>query len=197
MKNITSAAELPDEQLVSMLNQGNREAFRLIYERYSEKLAGFAAAKLYDADDAEDVLHDVFARLWSEREQLQITGNLQSYLFSAIRYRIVDKIRRNVTRQEYAGLLLKLEQRYAAADEQLRVREVQEVIAASLKSLPDKTRQIYHLSRQEHLSVAEIAKSMNLSEQTIKNQLTMALKHLKQSTGYTGVVLLVACAWLR
>ena len=85
-----------------MLNQGNREAFRLIYERYSEKLAGFAAAKLYDADDAEDVLHDVFARLWSEREQLQITGNLQSYLFSAIRYRIVDKIRRNVTRQEYA-----------------------------------------------------------------------------------------------
>ena len=197
MKNITPIGEIPDEQVIRLLNKSDREAYRVIYERYAEKLLGFAAAKLFELEDAEDVLHDVFARLWAEREQLQITGSLQSYLFSAIRYRIVDKIRRNVTRQEYAGLLLKLEQRYAAADEQLRVREVQEVIAASLKSLPDKTRQIYHLSRQEHLSVAEIAKSMNLSEQTIKNQLTMALKHLKQSTGYTGVVLLVACAWLR
>jgi len=194
LKNIIPNGDLSDEQLIPLLNKGNREAFRVIYERYAEKLAGFAATKLYDAGDAEDVLHDVFARLWAEREQLHITGNLQSYLFSAIRHRIVDKIRRNVTRQEYAGLLLKLEQRYAAADEGLRVREVQEVIEASLKTLPRKTRQIYHLSRHEHLSVAEIAKVMSLSEQTIKNQLTIALKHLRQSTGYTGVVLVLASA---
>ena len=194
---MTSIAELPDDGLVPLLNKGNRDAFRVIYERYAEKLIGFAASKLYDTDDAADVLHDVFARLWSEREHLQVTGSLQSYLFSAIRYRIVDKIRRNVVRQEYAHLLLNLEQQYAAADERLRVREVQETIETSLKSLPDKTQQIYHLSRREHLTVAEIAATMGLSEQTIKNQLTIALKHLRESAGYTGIVLAVASVLLK
>jgi len=197
LKNTIAIGELSDDHLIRLLNKGNREAFRVIYKRYAEKMLGFAAAKLFELEDAEDVLHDVFARLWAEREQLQITGSLQSYLFSAIRYRVVDKIRRNVTREQYTDLLFRLEEQYAAADERLRLREVQETIEVSLKFLPEKTRQIFRLSREENRSVAEIAVAMNLSEQTIKNQLTIALKHLRRSTGYTGIVLVLASALLK
>ncbi|RYE19537.1 MAG: sigma-70 family RNA polymerase sigma factor, partial [Sphingobacteriaceae bacterium] len=168
--------DLNDNQLIGLLNEGNREAFTEIYQRYAESLAGFAASKLYSLDDAKDVLHDLFTNLWTDRQELIITGSLQSYLFSAIRYRIVDKIRRNVTRQEYSAMLQVLEQQYAPdTDQMLQVKELQNTVTESLKALPAKTQHIYHLSRNEHHTIAEIAQVLNLSEQTVKNQLSIAL----------------------
>jgi RNA polymerase sigma-70 factor (family 1) len=185
--------QFTDSQLIALLNEDNPEAFTVIYQRYAESLAGFAASKLYNLEDSRDVVHDLFIKLWTDRQSLTITGNLQSYLFSAIRYSIVDKIRRNVTRQEYAAMLQVLEQKSTFnTDDSLKVRELQKTIDESLKTLPYKTQQIYQLSRNEHCSIAEIAKLMNLSEQTIKNQLTLALKHLRQSAGVAGIVFLLA-----
>lgn len=185
--------ELTDLQLVALLNQGDEVAFAIIYRRYGERLADFAASKLYSLDDARDVLHDLFVKLWADRHSIQITGSLQSYLFSAIRYRIVDKIRRNITRKEYAALVQILEKPYlASTDQQLQMKELETSINNALLELPPKTQHIYQLSRQEHHSVAEIAQLLNLSEQTIKNQLTLALKHLRQAIGYTGMAILLA-----
>src|ERR1700722_6312469 len=96
---------LTDDELVTLLRQGDEQAFAQIYKRYAEKLAGFAGAKLYNLDDARDILHDLFVKLWEGREQLHITSNLQSYLFAVVRHRIVDKIRKNVTREEYASVV--------------------------------------------------------------------------------------------
>jgi len=185
--------QFTDSQLIALLYDNNSEAFTVIYQRYAESLTGFATSKLYTLDDARDVVHDLFIKLWADRKTLLITGNLQSYLFSAIRYSIIDKIRKNVTRQEYATMLQKLKQHSTFnTDDSLKVRELQKTIDESLKSLPYKTQQIYQFSRNEHRSIAEIAQLMNLSEQTIKNQLTIALKHLRQSTGVMGVVFLLA-----
>lgn len=184
--------QFTDNQLIALLYENNSEAFTVIYQRYAESLTGFATSKLYSLDDARDVVHDLFIKLWADRKTLLITGNLQSYLFSAIRYSIVDKIRKNITRQEYATMLQKLEQHSTFnTDDSLKVRELQKTIDESLKSLPYKTQQIYQFSRNEHRSIAEIAQLMNLSEQTIKNQLTIALKHLRQSIGVMGVVFLL------
>jgi RNA polymerase sigma-70 factor (family 1) len=191
--NMSAIDQFTDSQLIASLNESNSEAFTVIYQRYAESLTGFATSKLYSLDDARDVVHDLFIKLWTDRQALLITGNLQSYLFSAIRYSIVDKIRKNVTRQEYASMLQVLEQHSTFnTDDLLNVRELQKTIDESLKSLPYKTQQIYQLSRNEHRSVAEIAALMNLSEQTIKNQLTIALKHLRQSMGSVGIVFLLA-----
>ena len=188
--------QLNDSQLIALLNKGNREAFTVIYQRYAESLAGFAASKLYSLDDAKDVLHDLFTKLWTDRQGLIITGSLQSYLFSAIRYRIVDKIRRNVTRQEYSAMLQVLEQKYAPdTNQMLQVKELQNTVTESLKALPAKTQHIYHLSRNKHYTVAEIAQVLNLSEQTVKNQLSIALKHLRQAIASLGI-LAIMLDWL-
>ncbi len=184
--------ELTDLQLIIMFKQGNEEAFALIYQRYAERLTDFSASKLYSLDDARDVLHDLFMKLWADRQSLHISSSLESYLFSAIRYRIVDTIRRNVTREEYAALVQTLEKPYlASADQQLQIKELETSISNALLELPVKTQHIYHLSRHEHHSIAEIAQLLGLSEQTIKNQLTLALKHLRQTIGYSGMTILL------
>jgi RNA polymerase sigma-70 factor (family 1) len=184
--------ELSDQQLIRLIKTGDRAAFTEVYKRYAESLAGFAFSKLYDLDDARDVLHDLFVKLWEDRFTLSVNDNLRSFLFSAIRYKIVDKIRRNVTRQEYNILLHALAEPQAnGIEQQLEAKELQALVDDSLEQLPAKTKLIYQLSRNEHLSITEIARQLNLSEQTVKNQLSIALKHLRQAIAGLGILALM------
>ncbi len=183
---------LSDAELIRLIKQGDRAAFTEVYKRYAESLAGFAASKLYDLDDARDVLHDLFVKLWEDRYTITVDDNLRSFLFAAIRYKIIDKIRRNVTRQEYDVLLQALAEPQANGIEQLlETKELQQLVDQSLEQLPARTKQIYQLSRNEHLSITEIAQRLDLSEQTIKNQLSIALKHLRQAIAGLGILALM------
>lgn len=169
-----------DEDLTALLVKGDKLAFTEIYNRYSKQLTTFAAAesRLNDLDDAGDVLHDLFVWLWEDRAKLRITGNLKSYLFTATRNRVIDHIRKNNTRQKYEGLLEELSY---SLEQHLEAKELGLVLEQSLTDLPRRTAEIYRLSRQEHLSIKEIADQLGLSEQTVKNQITTALKHLRQA----------------
>jgi RNA polymerase sigma-70 factor (family 1) len=191
-------SKLTDEELVILLKQDDRQAFTEIYKRYAEKLAGFAGSKLYSVDDASDILHDMFVKLWENREQLYITSNLQSYLFTIIRHRIVDKIRKNVTREEYASAQQSLTVAFfPASDKEVEAKELQQTIQKLLGQLPARVKEIYKLSRDEGLSNREIAQKLNLSEQTVKNQLSTALKHLKKSLVDIGIsAIIILAGWL-
>ena len=189
---MTALTKLTDEQLVALLRKGDQQAFTEIYNRYAENLAGFAAAKLYNLDDARDLLHDLFVKLWENREQLYITSNLQSYLFGITRHRIIDKIRKNITREEYASVAQSLTQVYQQSiDKQVEAGELQQTIRKSVDKLPPRVKEIYKLSREEGLSNHEIAEKLSLSEQTVRNQLSIALKQLRKSLdGFTTIVFL-------
>jgi RNA polymerase sigma-70 factor (family 1) len=183
---------LSDQELIRQIKQGDRAAFSEVYKRYAESLAGFATSKLYDLDDARDVLHDLFVKLWEDRYTITINDNLRSFLFAAIRYKIIDKIRRNVTRQEYDVLLQALAEPQAnGVEQQLDAKELQRLVDLSLEQLPVRTKLIYKLSHNEHLTITEIAQRLNLSEQTIKNQLSIALKHLRQAIAGLGILALM------
>jgi RNA polymerase sigma-70 factor (family 1) len=178
---MTAYSKLIDEHLIILLKKGDQQAFTEIYNRYAESLVGFAASKLYDLDDAKDILQDLFVKLWENREQLYITSNLQSYLFAITRHRIIDKIRKSITREEYASIAQSMQAIYPhSIDNQVEAKELQENIYKSLNQLPSRVKEIYKLSREEGLSNREIAEKLNLSEQTIKNQLSTALKHLRK-----------------
>jgi RNA polymerase sigma-70 factor (family 1) len=179
---MTAYNKFTDEQLVALLKTGNQQAFTEIYDRYAANLAGFAGSKLYNLDDAKDILHDLFIKLWENRSQIHINSNLQSYLFAMVRHRIIDKIRKNITREEYAFMLQSLTTaNQYSVDKQVEAKELRQTIENSLVQLPARVKEIFKLSREEGLSNREIAEKLNLSEQTIKNQISAALKHLRKS----------------
>jgi RNA polymerase sigma-70 factor (ECF subfamily) len=179
---MTAYLKFTDEQLVALLNNGDQLAFAEIYRRYAESLAGFAASKLFRMEDARDIMQDLFVKLWENREQVRITSTLQSYLFAVIRHKIIDKIRKNITREEYASALQSLACYFQpASDKQLEAKELHQAIQTSIGQLPARVKEIYQLSREEGLTNQEIAQKLNLSEQTVKNQLSTALKHLRRS----------------
>ncbi|MCX2430476.1 RNA polymerase sigma factor [Pedobacter sp. GR22-10] len=173
---------LSDNELFILLKQDDHHAFTEIYDRYAVTLAAFAGSRLYHLEVARDLLHDLFVKLWEDRHSIEINTNLKTYLYSAVRYKVIDKIRENLIREKHAAKeqVNKTTQQYTAQD-QLEAEELQKSIDKSLEALPRRTRQIFLLSRTEHRSISEIAKILNLSEQTVKNQLSSALKHLRTS----------------
>lgn len=179
---MAAKSNLTDLQLIGLLKKNDEDAFAEIYRRYADSLAGFASSKLFDLEDARDIIHDVFVKLWQERGKLQVERDLKAYLFKLTRYRIVDKIRKNITREEYAAMVQALADRYEPGiEQQIAARELQQSIQKSLAELSPRVKEIYLLSREENLSIPEIADKLQLSEQTVKNQLSAALKHLRSS----------------
>ncbi len=177
-----SYATLTDLQLTDLLKNDDEAAYKEIYARYAPLLADFTASRLFNLNDARDIIHDVFLLLWEKRQTLVINLSLKAYLFAVVRHRIIDRIRKNVTREEYAVMLQALASAYEPGIEQhLAAKELQQTINRALESLSPRIQEIYRLSREQNRSVSEIANLLGLSEQTVKNQLTAALKHLRKS----------------
>ena len=173
-----------DTLLIDRLNAGDEGAFSEIYETYASSLIGFASSKVYSLEIARDLVQDVFVTLWADREKNPIRTSVQSYLFGITRHRIIDHIRKNVTREEYASMLqvlsVKLEN---SVERKLEAKDLGTHIQEAVVNLPPRTREIYHLSRNENKSIPEIAQMLNISDQTVKNQLTTALKFLRSLLG--------------
>jgi RNA polymerase sigma-70 factor (ECF subfamily) len=177
-----SLSALTDNELLHLLKQDDEPAFAEIYHRYATNIAEFAGSKLYSLEDARDIIHDVFVKLWVERKTLVVTSNLKTYLYTIVRYKVIDRIRRNATDERYKEALQSLANwQEASAEHRLAAKELEKKIRKTVDELPPKTREVYLLSREEHYTVRDIAEKLNVSEQTVKNQITSALKRLRDS----------------
>ena len=169
-----------DEDLVQRLALSDERAFHTLYQKYAPALIGFSASRLSSLEDARDIIHDLFVWLWEERADLVITHSIKALLFSAVRYRIIDHFRRKSTQREYAEKLRSFQsEALTGSEEVLEGKDLRWTIDQAVEQLPARVRQIYRLSRDQHLTIAEIAEELHLSPQTVKNQLTTALSHLR------------------
>jgi RNA polymerase sigma-70 factor (ECF subfamily) len=169
-----------EKELIQAFLSGDERAFTVIYERYAPSLINYTATRLASLEEARDIIHDLFVHLWEDRDTLVVTHSLRALLFSAVRYRIIDHIRKHMTRREYADRLRTLRTEWAASDrDEAEARDLHRNLEKAIDELPPRVRQVYRLSRQQHLTIPEIAEELQLSQQTVKNQLTTALSLLR------------------
>jgi RNA polymerase sigma-70 factor (ECF subfamily) len=184
-----------EAELLELFKAGDKAAFSTIYLTHAPALTGFVAGRLASLEEARDIIHDLFIYLWDEREHIHIDGSLKSYLFASARYRIIDHIRKNITRRDYAGMIQRLaENMVSDTEEEVVLKDLHQTLEHAVEDLPTRTRQIYHLSRYRHLAVKEIASKLGISEQTVKNQLSTALHHLRISWKKLTIIVLVFIA---
>lgn len=169
-----------DNELLTLFKSGDEAAYAEIYKRYIAALVRFTESKLYDLEEARDLIQDLFTTLWRDRATIKIDTNLKSWLFANARYRIIDHIRKNVVRETYAEKLRTLSPPFQSLEEELNARELQTQINSKLSELPEKTQRIWQ-NRENGKTVEQIAGEMNLPEQSVRNQLSTAMKHLKSS----------------
>ncbi len=158
----------------SALTPGNvdEKTFQAIYREYWLRLYDFALAKVHDADVAEEIVQDLFANLWEKRKSL-IISNLSGYLFVAVRNRVMDHYKQRLFSDLEAG------DHVTAPDYPLFLDELESELEQALGRLPDKTREIFMLSRLEGRSIDEISKKLNLPRRTVEYHITQALRQLK------------------
>jgi RNA polymerase sigma-70 factor (family 1) len=184
--------ECPDIELLTDLKKSNFSAFNTIYAQYSKPLYVYLLHKLKDPEVCNDVLQDIFVSFWEKREQLHIEISIKAYLYQAARYKIIDLYRLDVKYQKYLADLAE----FMTIDESVitdRIdnRKKLQDIELAVNKLPEKMREIFILSRYEHQTTRDIASKTNLSPQTVKNQLSKALRILRVNYMSVDVVLLV------
>jgi RNA polymerase sigma-70 factor (family 1) len=169
-----------EEQLLFSLSKGNEEALKLLYQKYWQRLFMSAYNVLKDKEACEDIIQEIFIRLWQRRESLNISTSLSAYLFTATRYMVFHHLKKSTARSE---LFEDLEERFVteAPNIPLYTKDLQERIHAEVENLPEKCRQIYKLSREQNLSYKAIADHLRISPKTVENQLSIALKKLREA----------------
>jgi RNA polymerase sigma-70 factor (family 1) len=177
--------QLSDEELLRRLAINELDAFTAIYQRYWETLLTTAAKALRDTTDAADIVQDVFLSLYNRRAELKLTGSLQPYLESAIRFRAINYIKQNITRRDYLPVFTELSVHHFQDDPEygLCLKQLQEKIALAVNDLPEKMQQAYRLSRQHTMHHRQIADAMGISEETVKKHIQKALQQIRSAIG--------------
>ena len=171
--------------------EGEQEAFTLLYRRHWEALFISTVRVILNKEDAEDIVQEVFASLWNRRTALNLTGPLGAYLQTSVKYKAINYIEKNITRRNYAQTLGKTAETSSppSAEILLSVKEVQQLVRATIENMPPKMQEVYRLSRQQHLSHKEIALRLDISEETVKKHIQNALQLLKMAMGTTRLAL--------
>ncbi|MDR6194498.1 RNA polymerase sigma-70 factor [Siphonobacter sp. SORGH_AS_0500] len=168
-----------DAELSQALQENNRAAFSEIYERYWKPLYRAAYQKTRSKETAEELVQDLFVSLWQRRETVQIQ-ELKRYLFTALKFSIIRLIESEQVHEKFVNYyqsFLATEDR--DTEELLDFQDLSEAIERNLRELPEKSQEVFRLSRFEQLSIPEIAQRLQVSEKAVEYHLTRVLKHLR------------------
>ncbi len=163
------------------MQTGSREAFSALYEEFWEPLLNTATKVLRSADDAADVVQEVFLSLWNRRNELDVKGSLEAYLHTSVRYKCINFIEKNLHQHDYLVLMKETaaHQNFQGADTDLMMKQLREAISRVVDSMPPKMQQAYRLSREQHLTHKQIAEQMGISQETVKKHIQHALEMIK------------------
>ena len=130
-----------------------------------------------------DVVQEVFVWFWENREKWTVT-NTRSYLRAAVKYKVANVIRKDKLRSAaFEGWKNYVHGEAESTIRELELQELQKVIQDFTGQLPPRCREIFRLSRFEHLTNREIADRLDISEKTVENQITIALRRLRKHLG--------------
>ena len=174
-------AHSTDAELMAGIINNDRQSFRKLYDRYQEDMYCVAVRKIHSEDVAEEIVQDVFVELWEKRHRLSIT-EVRFYLFRSVKNGVLDHIRAQIVRQNYAREhALLAEPNSNHTDDEMAMYELMAAIYAGMNGLSEKTREIFRFNRLEALSPDEIAKILNLPKRTVEYHITIALRAMRIS----------------
>jgi RNA polymerase sigma-70 factor (family 1) len=170
-----------DEQLLELLKTDDEKAFETLYSRFWKPLYFSAFQILGDRDICKDIIQELFVDIWQRREYLEIKTSLKGYLFTAVKYRVFKEIRNSSNNELFEDLDVKVSS--WTGDSKMLISEIEKIVNLTVSSLPEGCKQVYTLSRDHDLTHAEIGLQLGISTKTVANQLTKALRQIRNSLG--------------
>jgi RNA polymerase sigma-70 factor (family 1) len=166
-----------DNELVDRLQKGDKEAFDLIYEKYSRRLYAFGLKYLRSTEEAEELIQSVFLKIWENHKNLRKESSFKSFLFT-IAYNDICKLfrKRNYHQIFITDTLIENPHSSFEIEEDIDYKSILDQVQQIINKLPERQRTIFTKSRMEDKSTKEIAAELNLSPGTVDNYISEALK---------------------
>ncbi|HLO57352.1 MAG TPA: RNA polymerase sigma-70 factor [Bacteroidales bacterium] len=180
----------PEQAVAKMVDYGNTsqislmdlQSFESMFRQYYQMLCAYAYRFVNDSDTAEEIVQELFYKLWEKKSELQINSSLKSYLYSAVHNRCLKFIEhRNVETRYRNYYLLHESEVDNEPQHSSNARELQGIIDDTLNSLPERCSRIFRLNRYEGLKYNEIALKLSISVKTVEANMGKALKMLRKN----------------
>jgi RNA polymerase sigma factor (sigma-70 family) len=170
---------LTDQDLLSLIKNGEPYAFEVIFERYWDQLFKTAVARLNNEDDAKDIVQELLISFWNKREKLAIKTTIENYLFGALKLSIISHFRTEkvceIRLEDAIERISILEDSVTDIEDYL---ELEHVLEEAVSLMPETLRSIYIL-RCDNVPVKEIALKLGLADQTVKNYIAEVIRRLR------------------
>lgn len=175
--------QLSDQPLLEQIQRDNPKAFATLLDRYSQVLFEHVYCKIGHREDAEDITQEIFLSFWKNRTTIHvdINNSLRSYLFGSAKYKVIDYYAKVAVQIPQLQPLDSIQEMGATAhaDDALLTKELQCLLEKELDAMPERMRKPLQLSREEEMTIREIALLLQISEQSVKNNISSALYKLR------------------
>jgi RNA polymerase sigma-70 factor (family 1) len=170
-----------EQKLIFSLKNGSRKAFDDIYRMYAKRMYAYSLQYTKSVEDAEDIVQEVFINLWRYRATIRQNETLKSLLFIMAKHLLINAYRSRINHPEYEEYVESMDKVSVDSTQQwVEYADFVKLFSLAIKKLPQTQQRVIRLSRFEQLSNREIAEKLSLSEQTVKNQLSVGLKNLRE-----------------
>ena len=182
------------EKIIVRLKNEDKSAIDDLFGYYYPRLYHFSKSILKIENEIDDILQEVFVKIWLNRHKIGNPETFNSYIFTITKNEVLNLIRSNLRDHTFKDQLFQ----HAVAEEYLNsapleYEEIKTGIDKIVANLPEKRQQVFILSRTEGLSNREIAEKLNISEKTVEDHITHAIKQIKNSMKEMGIISLLYC----
>ena len=172
--------EFPDEQIALLLIKRDEAAFEQVFKTHYKSLHAYAFSMLKDEDDAEEMVQQVFFKLWERSESLSFSGSIAAYLYRAVHNESLNFLKhQKVKAGHQLHVAYSMKNKSEQAHGNVTGKELENKFREALNELPEQCRTVFQLSRFEDLKYREIANKLDISIKTVENHMGKALKLLR------------------
>lgn len=170
-----------EKNILYKLRSGDITAYKYFFNTYYKDLYDFSRKYLNNKEVAEEIVQDVFIYLWNNINKIDINISLKSYLYTSVKNRSLNYIKSKYNRIEHVELDETGDNNIGlTANEMVEYKELEKLINLAVEALPNRCKDIFYLSRNSEMSYQEIADELNISKDTVKLQIKIAIKKLKE-----------------
>lgn len=170
---------LSDRELLLQLQGHSQDAFDILFDRYWQRCYQSARARLNGDDMAQDIVQEIFIKLWLRREVLNVQGSLDNYLQSAVKFSVINHFRsKKVNEVRFEDALDRIKMLEDSVHSITDYLELEKTLMQTVELMPEMLKRVYHL-RSENQSVKAIAGKLGLADQTVKNYISEVSRRLR------------------
>ncbi len=182
------ARERQELECFGRMRTGDEAAFETLFRTYAKPLSGFAYSYVGSMAAAQEIVQELFCRIWERRDTLEMPRSVYAYLFSATRNRAINHLRNRRVQNAFLHRTLDAELRREAhpsapQEQELDAQALADALARALEELPERCREVFTLTRDQQLTYAQVAETLHISPKTVEIHMGRALALLRQKLG--------------